>query len=142
MVNTTIAALGNTIAVSSGGEIRKVALGNGTLKAGNLCFIDASTSKVATTSTTAFEGIIEEKYDTAIDTAIADGASLNVIVPESNHIYRVRMADAGAGKIVGTPLKMGDGIVACVALGETADIIGYLERAIVDDDTVCYARWA
>lgn len=142
MANTAISDLGDKIALSAGGEITKTALGNGTLKAGNLCYVNASTGKVATTSTTAFEGIIKEHYSIDIDTAITDGVGCDVIIPQKGHIYRVFMTDAGAGKVKGTPVKMGDGVVTCVALNETADIIGYLESAIVDDDTVCEVRWA
>lgn len=147
MATTTIAALGSTIAVSSGGEKRKAALGNGTNKAGAIVSISASTGKIVASDigvSELFEGIVDLRYDTAIDTAIADGAPLSVIVPTSGHVYRVRLTDPGAaGGAIGLPVgfSAGAGELAILAALNTAGAVAYLAKAVVDDDTVAEVIW-
>jgi len=147
MVNTTIAALGSSVLVSSERDEQIIpALGDGTAKPGDLVSIVAATGKVVQTDVGAqekFTGILMEHPLLGCDTAITDALFCSVVIPKSGHSYNVRMADQGGAKEVGQPMTFSS-TAGSVTDATTAILgkVGNLALPIVDDDTVCQLRWA
>jgi hypothetical protein len=143
MVNTKITDLGGRkIALSPFPEIKLGALGDGTSKPGDLVYINTS-GKAVYATTALFNGIVDDDPTIAENTAIADGAPLTIIKPKSGHVYRVKMADQGAGRAVGANMVLANGTGAITYQGDTTlDILAQLNTAVVDDDTVCELTWS
>lgn len=150
MANTTIASItsGDTVSLSSGPEVKVPALGDGTSKAGNIVGLNSSgkATNVNADTVDLFQGILEKRYDTDIDTAIADASPCNIIVPKSGRVYAVRIADQGGSLSKGWALTFGTAgnltTAGAAGLAATAPIVAYLDEDIVDDDVVARVRWA
>lgn len=147
MANTAISNLGTRVAVGNEPEKLISALGNGTLKAGNIVGINESTGKVQAVNIGTTElgiYIVQGDGKTALDTAIADSTPLSLIVPKSGHKYRVFISDQNAAKYKGQALK-----VAATTVGEltsntnhaTAGTVASLAKDIADDDRVAEVEW-
>lgn len=146
MAKTKISDLGDRrIAVSGLPEIRKPAIADGTAKPGDLVGINASGVIVQTQVGTSelFNGILDDNPTIAEDIASAAGAAVSVIVPQSGHLYRCKMEDAGGSVAAGMPHAVGStaGALEDIANLNTATPLAILEEAIVDDDTVGLFRW-
>lgn len=146
MANTKISDLGDRrIAISGLPEIRKPALGDGTAKPGDIVGINSSGKVVQTQVGTSelFDGILDDEPILAEDTAIPDGYACSVIVPQSGHLYRCKMEDAGGSVAAGMPHAVGStaGALEDTANLNTATPLAKLEKAIVDNDTVGEFRW-
>ena len=145
MVNTKISDLGSRdIALSAGGEVRKTAIADGTAKPGDLVGItdaDGKSMQTGTGGVDYFTGILDNDYKTAEDTAIPVGTIVSIIVPRSGRLYRVKCLDFAGAAVQGAAVIHGTaGAVTFHAAIENATL-GYLNKAIVDDDTVCEVRW-
>ena len=151
MVNTTIASIvnGATIAITGGPENRIPAKGDGAAQAGQLVGYLAGTITVAEINADTvdlFQGILDKRYDTAIDTAITATKGCSIIVPTPGKLYAVHLADQGGSLSKGFPLTFGTNgnltTAGATGLATTAPIVAYLAEDIVDDDTVAIVRWA
>ncbi|MFA5346121.1 MAG: hypothetical protein WC315_07600 [Candidatus Omnitrophota bacterium] len=145
MANTKISHLGSRdIALSGLGEIRIGALADGTAKPGDLVGITDADGKVAQCGTGGvdyFSGILDDLPTIAEDTAPTAGVPVMVIVPSKSHRYRVKCLDFGGAAVGGAAVKHGTaGAVTFDAVIENATL-GYLKKAVADDDTVCEVVW-
>jgi len=141
MVNTKISDLGSReIAVSGLSEVRRGALADGTAKPGDLVGIDDSDGKAKQTGTAGvdyYHGILDDLPTIAEDTAPTAGTPVKIIVPQKTHKYRSKCLDFGGPAVGGAAVKHGTaGAVTFDAAIENATL-GYLDKPIVDDDTVC-----
>jgi hypothetical protein len=146
MANTKISDLGPEIALSSGGETRIPALGNGTAKPGHLVGITDATGKVVGTDIGAselFHGILDKGYKTDIDTAIPDGTPCSVIVPKSGRKYRIFCTDQGGAVVSGMPWKISEtaGSLTANTNMVTAGNVALNDKAIANDDLVGEYIW-
>ena len=143
MVKTLISEMGGSICVSSAEETYVTAIADGTAKAGHLVGLIIATGVVAgcnTTNVDEFVGILCERYDTDIDTAIGSGKTVRIVLPKSGHKYRMFTADLGA-----------TGVGICVGFGADAGVLAlvaaientHIARSwkYTDDDTVGEFIW-
>lgn len=146
MAKTEIKDLGSSVCEGPASDEHFVpALGNGTAVPGDACYRDPATGKLLGSDVGAaefFEGILMESPITGTETAIVDGVPCRLVVPKSNHRYRVRCNDMGANK------ETGDGIVFSSTvykfdIGTTLILAfcGRLNLPYVDNDTVCEIIW-
>jgi len=151
MANTAIASLGygDKIALSPGGENRIPALADGTAKAGNIVGIADADGKAKGTDLGAndvFHGILDKRYDTAIDTAPTAGDAVSVIVPKSGNKYIIRVTDPGGALVTGSSLTWSataGTLVKCTNLATTLErnVAIVVDTALSNGDTVAIVRW-
>ena len=146
MSKTNLKDLGSKVAVGPDQDEHLIpALGNGTAVPGDLCYRDPATGKLLGSDVGAaefFEGILKESPITGTETAIVTDVKCSLIVPQSNHRYRVRCNDMGANK------ETGDGVLFSSTaykadIGSTLILafLGRLTMPYVDNDTVCEMVW-
>lgn len=143
MANLTLSDIATKVANSTGGEITRPALGDGTAKAGDAVGL-LSTGKVVQTDVGAselFVGFLGKRYDTDIDTAITDGDTCFIIVPRSGKEYNILIEDPAGTEEEGTPYTFSDTAGAMEAA--TAAILGlaYLASQVVTGDLYGTVRW-
>lgn len=147
MTNTAISDLGQTIEVDNTIEKTITALGNGTLKAGNIVGINNTTGKIQALNVGTLElgcYIVKGDGKTAIDTALPDGKAVTLIVPKSGHNYRVFIADQGAAKYRGQFMKPNASAVGELTANTdatTAGNVAILNKDVADDDRVAEVTW-
>jgi len=106
------------------------------------CGISSSTGKVvpvdgdSATAGIQFIGFITRHHTIDLDTAITDGAALNLARPRSGRKYRVFIEDPGAAKVAGTPLTWGLTTAGSLKIVSTEGSTGTLSRTLAIDDTV------
>jgi len=144
MAKTKISDLGSRdIALSAGGEVRKSAIADGTAKPGDLVGITDADGKAVQTGTGGvdyYTGILDNDYKTAEDTAIPVGTIVSIIIPRSGRLYRSKCLDFGGAAVQGAAVKLGTGGAVTFDAAIENATFGYLNKAIVDDDTVCEWR--
>lgn len=148
MANTKISDLGPEIALSADSERRASALGNGSLKPGQIVYVDPSTGKVAATQAGTNDyivGILDKGYKTTIDEAIGDGDPCSIIIPQSGHLYRIFCTDPSGAVPAGSPHKLSTtaGSIEGAANTDlnTAGNIAVNTKALASGDTVGEFRW-
>ena len=143
MVKSKISELGGSVCVSSAEETYVTGIADGTAKAGWLVGLVIATGVVAgcdTDGVDEFVGILCERYDTDIDTAIASGKTVRIVIPKAGHKYRMFTADLGAAGIgICAGFGADAGVLALVAAAENT----HLCRSWIytDDDTVGEFIW-
>lgn len=95
MAYSKISEIGGVIQGSWDDEFIIPALGDGTTKAGMVCYVNTSGQAVATDVNAAdlFVGIALPSPFVDIDTAITAGKQMNVVIPQSGHLYGVFIVD-------------------------------------------------
>lgn len=147
MAKTKISDLGQTIEVDNQPEKTITALGNGTLKAGNIVGINNSTKKIQALNPGTLElgcYIVKGDGKTAIDTALPDALPVTLIVPKSGHNYRVFISDQNAAKYKGQFLKPNASVVGELTVNTnatTAGNVAILNLDVADDDRVAEVTW-
>jgi ABC-type Fe3+ transport system substrate-binding protein len=148
MVNNKLSDVAPAVALSAGGENRKAALGDGTAKPGDAVGIVSATGKVVQTDVGAselFVGFLDIRYDTSMDSAIADGDPCEIIVPQTGKIYNVHIVDpvGGVDNDAGQPYGMSAtaGAMDALASINTAGVVATLEKDIADGDDYAEIRW-
>jgi hypothetical protein len=151
MANDEITDIGPNVKVSSRTVPSQPAYGNGSLKAGAIVSINSTTNKVQGIDTNSADdaqlrgvGVLRERYDTAIETAITDGDPCNVDFPGSKDVYRVRFTDPTATYYKNHPVGLSAtaGTLAIVTdISDLGNVIGYLNQDIANGDTVAEVRF-
>lgn len=143
MASSAISDLGGEICVDSGEiEIKVTALADGTMKAGNVVGITAAgvVDGVDTDGVDEFVGILDKRYDTAIDTAPTAGEVVQVIIPISGRRYRIFVTDLNTS-IPGATIGFGStaGSLSVVAALENEHVARAYKYT--DGDTVAEVIW-
>ena len=146
MANLTLSSISNKVALSAGGEKRVPALGDGTAKAGDAVGIVGATGKVVQCDVGAselFVGFLAKRYDTDIDTAIADGSPCQIIVPTSTHEYAVQIEDPAGTEYEGQPYTFSDtaGALEAEATIKGAGVNSVLADTVNTGDLYGKIRW-
>lgn len=109
MAYSKISEIGGVIHGSWDDEIIIPALGDGTTKAGMAVYVNTAGQAVATDVNVAdlFVGIALPSPFVDIDTAITSGKQMNVVIPQSGHLYGcfivdLNLSDAGNNLIFTT----------------------------------------
>ena len=97
---------------------------------------DAGTSEL-------FVGILLPKYNVDCDTAVADGETVEIVIPQNGHRYNVACNDMGGNLDIGT-----GGVVSSTEGRFTfalTDVVVYkacrLSKYYNDNDTFCEVIW-
>ncbi len=146
MVNDEILDLGSSVIVNANKQEELIpALGDGSAKAGDLCYIQSTNGKVAGTDVGAaelFSGIMLEHPKYGTETAIPDGVQCTLVVPESGERYRIRCLDLGADKQLGFGLDFSATAYKADGAADIIHSICYVSKLYTNTETVVEVRWA
>ena len=146
MANDEILDLGSSVIVNANKQEELVpAKGDGTAKAGDLCYIQTTDGTVAGTDlggAELFVGIMKEHPVYGTDTAIPDGTPCTLVVPISGERYRIRCLDLAANKQNGFGVDFSATAYKADGAVDINNAIAYLSDAYLDTATVCEVRWA
>lgn len=147
MANTSLSDLGGSIFVNGyDGELLITLKADGTCKAG---WIVGQASGNGTArgvdldgNLDELDGIAVERYDTDIDTAFTSGDAIEVVVPKSGKVYRVKADPTGAA-YAGEPVTMHATTAGAIDNGGDAEAvhIGRLYRDMGASDTWAEIVW-
>jgi hypothetical protein len=146
MAHTTLSAVGGVIQGNWLDEEIVVAVADGTQKAGDMVGMLATgvIREVDATSDHDEEmGILLPQFGTDMDSIPASGTIVNVVIPQSGHLYGVHCEDLGT-MVAGNPLVLGEaGSNGVLMLGD-----GNIEEEHVcrvfkgmDNSTYCIVIW-
>jgi len=143
MAVSTISAIGGVIQGNWGDEFIVAGVADGTAKAGHVVGLTAAgvVDGTETTNDTII-GIVLEHYGTDMDTAPASPKVLNIVVPQSGHLYGIIHADSNS-------TVYGWGLIASANAGvldpatdiTTEHILARIFRS-TDGDTASIVIWA
>ena len=118
------------------------AKGDGTVKPGTPCYINAAGQAISTDVDVAdlFLGFVLPSYETDVDAVITSGANCSVVVPKSGHLYATFLVDlnlsgTGIGLIFTTTVG---------TMGHQSEIEGSVQAKTyryLDGDTVGVIIW-
>jgi hypothetical protein len=142
MVLSLLSELGASVCVNSAEETFITALADGTAKAGWVVGLTAA-GVIAGSDTDGvdeFVGIVMERYDTDLDTAVTAGKTVQVVLPRSGHRYRVIVTDLNSS-IPGVPVGFGAtaGALSVVATIESTHVARTWKYT--DGDTIAELIW-
>lgn len=144
MAKTKISDLGSGVCVNDDDEHYVPALGNGVAVPGDACYRDPTTGRVVGTDEGAadfFEGFLMEDPITGTEAAPAADVPCRLVVPKSNHRYRVRTLDLAANKETGQGMDFSATAYKMDAAASINVAIATLNMPYVDDDTVAEITW-
>lgn len=145
-MTSTISALGDSVVMGDMNDEELIpAIASGSEKAGHCVNITTATGAAAITdvdSVDLFVGIVKERYDTDIDTAITASKVIDIIIPKSGHKYRVITANLSAsGPGIQMIFTSSAGLGKQTAI-ETNERCRTFSDSYVTGDTVAEVIWS
>ena len=118
------------------------AKGDGTVKPGNPCYINAAGQAVQTDKDAVdlFLGFVLPSHETDVDAVVTSGANCSVVIPKSGHLYATFIVDLNLSG-TGIPLMFTTTAGSLgVAAGIEVDVCAKTYRYL-DGDTVGIIIW-